>query len=69
MPGHEQRCRSCRRLLLKHDTGAVNGLIEIKCPRCRTFNTLRPHQSPDPKRPRPRRARDGKEPRRGPQTF
>lgn len=39
------RCASCRALLFKAAARAIAGVIEIKCRRCGTFNSLRP-QSP-----------------------
>ncbi|WP_188082785.1 Com family DNA-binding transcriptional regulator [Sphingobium scionense] len=41
------RCASCRALLFKSEPGAIAGVIEIKCRRCGTFNSLRP-VSPNP---------------------
>lgn len=55
----EQRCGKCARLLLKMEENALSGAIQIKCPRCGTYNTLRPPKSPEPKRPEC----DGKDPR------
>lgn len=54
---HEQRCGRCQRLLMKTEDDAIQGRIDIKCPRCKSFNTLRP-LSPSPKR----LDRDGKDP-------
>ncbi|QIZ81551.1 Com family DNA-binding transcriptional regulator [Thalassovita gelatinovora] len=53
----EQRCAQCGRLLFKMIGLVISGSISIKCPRCRILNTLRPLESPSPKRP----DRDGKE--------
>lgn len=36
------RCGGCNALLFKADFGAVTGLIEIKCRRCRQINLMRP---------------------------
>lgn len=38
----EYRCGACQALLFKAETGALAGLVEIKCRRCRQFNQLRP---------------------------
>lgn len=53
----EVRCAGCRRLLFKMEDGALIGALSAKCPRCGTFNTLRPPPSPEPQRP----DRDGKD--------
>ncbi len=42
------RCGSCRKLLAK----ALFTQIEIKCPRCGTYNSLRAGSSSSPERPR-----------------
>jgi phage FluMu protein Com len=44
----EMRCCECGRLLFKIEDGGLTGTLSIKCPRCRTFNVLRP-SSPSPK--------------------
>ncbi|NWK96521.1 Com family DNA-binding transcriptional regulator [Sphingobium lactosutens] len=41
------KCASCRKLLFKSAPGAIAAAIEIKCPRCGSFNCLRP-VSPNP---------------------
>ncbi|MAA97764.1 MAG: Com family DNA-binding transcriptional regulator [Stappia sp.] len=46
------RCANCRRLLMRAAARAISGTIEIKCPRCGTFNSLRPVE-PEPERPEP----------------
>ncbi|WP_425596057.1 Com family DNA-binding transcriptional regulator [Roseibium album] len=38
----EIRCGTCRKLLMKSADRAIVGIIEIKCPRCGTMNSLRP---------------------------
>ncbi|WP_413777660.1 Com family DNA-binding transcriptional regulator [Thalassovita sp.] len=52
----EQRCGKCARLLFKMEENALIGTLSIKCPRCKTINTLRP---PSPQTERPER--DGNE--------
>jgi phage FluMu protein Com len=49
MTFEEIRCCGCRRLLFKMTAGALRGQISIKCPRCASFNHLRP-ESPHPQR-------------------
>lgn len=44
------RCGKCRALLFKAAPGAIRGLIEIKCRRCRELIQLRPLE-PEPERP------------------
>jgi len=34
----EYRCKKCKTLLMKESVR--DGLVEIKCPRCNTFNTI-----------------------------
>ncbi|NCM96161.1 MAG: Com family DNA-binding transcriptional regulator [Rhodobacterales bacterium] len=46
----EIRCCSCGRLLFKITGGALGCTVQIKCPRCRQFNILRPDVSPHPER-------------------
>ena len=36
------RCGDCNALLFKAESGALAGLVEIKCRRCRQINQLRP---------------------------
>jgi phage FluMu protein Com len=36
------RCASCRALLFKAGRDAISGVIEIKCRRCGTINSMRP---------------------------
>ncbi|MBB99202.1 MAG: Com family DNA-binding transcriptional regulator [Rhodobacteraceae bacterium] len=43
------RCASCRRLLMRAAARAISGIIEIKCSRCGTINSLRPAE-PKPER-------------------
>ncbi|MBU2652630.1 MAG: Com family DNA-binding transcriptional regulator [Bacteroidetes bacterium] len=40
----------CRALLFKAADNAIADLIEIKCRRCGTINSLRPAPSPSPER-------------------
>ncbi|WP_394701634.1 Com family DNA-binding transcriptional regulator [uncultured Roseibium sp.] len=40
----EIRCGSCRRLLFKAAERAIADVIELKCPRCGTLNSLRPFE-------------------------
>lgn len=47
MPLKEVRCCGCHRLLFRATDLA--GTVEIKCPRCRQFNHIRP-SSPAPER-------------------
>ncbi len=47
---NDVRCPACRKLLFKSEKGAVVGALQIKCPRCGTFNHLRPLASPNPER-------------------
>ncbi|MBV1865618.1 MAG: Com family DNA-binding transcriptional regulator [Rhodobacteraceae bacterium] len=56
MKNEDIRCQGCARLLFKIEEGALNGALSIKCTRCKSFNHLRPQQSPAPKR----HERDGK---------
>ena len=56
MTFEEIRCCGCRRLLFKMTAGAFTCAVQIKCPRCRAFNHLRP-ESPHPQR----LDRDGKD--------
>ncbi|MBT8170437.1 Com family DNA-binding transcriptional regulator [Falsiruegeria litorea] len=51
MKPEEIRCTCCAKLLFKLEPNALGGALEIKCPRCRAINILRPQQSPSPKRP------------------
>ncbi|MBX9633379.1 MAG: Com family DNA-binding transcriptional regulator [Magnetospirillum sp.] len=44
------RCPHCEALLLRAAIGAIQGNVEIKCRRCRTFVILRA-MSPAPERP------------------
>ncbi|QPC44646.1 Com family DNA-binding transcriptional regulator [Kaustia mangrovi] len=53
------RCGSCRRLLCRAAERAIAGVVEIKCPRCGTINSLRP-TSPQPER-RPERPEKDKD--------
>lgn len=43
------RCGKCRALLLKAANDAIKGIVEIKCRRCGTLNSLRPPE-PQPER-------------------
>ncbi|AZV77873.1 Com family DNA-binding transcriptional regulator [Parasedimentitalea marina] len=52
----DQRCGQCARLLFKIESDALHGALNIKCPRCKAHNHLRPQQSPLSKR----QDRDGK---------
>ncbi|PCJ04262.1 MAG: Com family DNA-binding transcriptional regulator [Rhodobacteraceae bacterium] len=52
----DQRCGQCARLLFKMEPAALSGALNIKCPRCKAHNHLRPQQSPSPMR----QERDGK---------
>jgi len=40
------RCGGCNALLFKAEIGALAGVIEIKCRRCRQFNQMRPVSPP-----------------------
>ncbi|WP_150523074.1 Com family DNA-binding transcriptional regulator [Roseibium sediminis] len=46
----EIRCGRCRKLLMKSEPAAIRGMVEVKCPRCGTMNSLRPVE-PLPERP------------------
>ncbi|WP_422058597.1 Com family DNA-binding transcriptional regulator [Sphingomonas sp.] len=40
------RCAGCKALLFKAIACAIAGIIEIKCRRCRQFNSIRPVSHP-----------------------
>ncbi|WP_391563475.1 Com family DNA-binding transcriptional regulator [Novosphingobium sp.] len=42
------RCGGCQALLFKAEHGALAGLVEIKCRRCRQINQLRPVRTRTP---------------------